>query len=704
MLADLKIARKLSLLLILPMATFLFLATIESIGRWKDIDELRFVERSLIVSLSAGELIHEVQKERGYTAGFLGSKGKKFAVELPEQIKKSDAVYKLFSATLADANARESNVYGPIFSSATAKYAELSDTRSAAKDTRIDALQAISAYGSCINEFINALSGLNAQSHTALTSILQLLHGKEIAGQERATLNAAFSAGMFSKQLYRDWLYRVSAQNTYLHSFAELGGKKAQAMLQNKMKTADDEVTRYRETAYANLEKSNLEVEPQEWFAAATRRIDSLMDVEKSWGSHLLDTARADVRSAQQALVVSCVGALLVAFFTILLGWRICITIGRPVRSTLRYAQGVTQGDFDAVLTVHQRDEIGGLADVLRQMVARLKEQIVAAKEQQGIAEEKGKVADQCRLAAEQAEQTTSMRANVLMLAVDKIQGVVESLNIALNALSEQIQTSTQGATSQSNRLDNTTAAMQEMSMTVVEVAKNAADAAQTAENSHQQATEGSTVVESVISAIGQVQNQSDDMKVDMGQLGQQAEGIGQILNVISDIADQTNLLALNAAIEAARAGDAGRGFAVVADEVRKLAEKTMTATKEVGEAIHAIQSGTRKHITHVEQTAVTIESVTVLARQSGDALLELVKLASASTAQAQSIATASEEQSASSETIHKSLEDINRLALLTANAMDEATAVLGELRKQTDILVGVMTDLNNTTSKKNIL
>ena len=244
---------------------------------------------------------------------------------------------------------------------------------------------------------------------------------------------------------------------------------------------------------------------------------------------------------------------------------------------------------------------------------------------------------------------------------------------------------------------------MQEMSITVVEVAKNAADAAQTADDSHQQATKGSAVVENVISAIGQVQKQSDDMKVDMGVLGQQAEGIGLILNVISDIADQTNLLALNAAIEAARAGDAGRGFAVVADEVRKLAEKTMTATKEVGEAIHAIQSGTRKHIGHVEQTAETIASVTVLARQSGDALKELLKLASASTAQAQSIATASEEQSASSETIHRSLEDINRLALMTATAMDQATAVLGELHNQTDILVGVMNDLNNTT-KRNIL
>ena len=100
-----------------------------------------------------------------------------------------------------------------------------------------------------------------------------------------------------------------------------------------------------------------------------------------------------------------------------------------------------------------------------------------------------------------------------------------------------------------------------------------------------------------------------------------QAEGIGQIMNVISDIADQTNLLALNAAIEAARAGDAGRGFAVVADEVRKLAEKTMTATHEVGAVITGIQEGTRKSVAGVNLSINTIQEATNLANQSGQTL-----------------------------------------------------------------------------------
>ncbi len=112
-------------------------------------------------------------------------------------------------------------------------------------------------------------------------------------------------------------------------------------------------------------------------------------------------------------------------------------------------------------------------------------------------------------------------------------------------------------------------------------------------------------------------------LKADMAELGTQAQGIGQIMNVIADIADQTNLLALNAAIEAARAGDAGRGFAVVADEVRKLAEKTMTATNEVGSAIRGIQKSARKNIDNTEKATAAIEEGTGMARRSGDVLRE---------------------------------------------------------------------------------
>ncbi|MDP2846999.1 MAG: methyl-accepting chemotaxis protein, partial [Humidesulfovibrio sp.] len=186
---------------------------------------------------------------------------------------------------------------------------------------------------------------------------------------------------------------------------------------------------------------------------------------------------------------------------------------------------------------------------------------------------------------------------------------------------------------------------------------------------------------------INTMQSVSMSLKEDMGQLGKQAEGIGQIMNVISDIADQTNLLALNAAIEAARAGDAGRGFAVVADEVRKLAEKTMNATREVGDAIRGIQEGARKNMDNVDRAVHTVEEATKLANTSGEALHEIVSLVDTATDQVRSIATASEEQSATSEEINRSIEDINRISGETADAMRQSAQAVGELANQTQSL-----------------
>ena len=196
------------------------------------------------------------------------------------------------------------------------------------------------------------------------------------------------------------------------------------------------------------------------------------------------------------------------------------------------------------------------------------------------------------------------------------------------------------------------------------------------------------------LSSIDAVHAQSIAIKEDMDALGKQAEGIGQIMSVIADIADQTNLLALNAAIEAARAGDAGRGFAVVADEVRKLAEKTMTATQEVGNAITGIQEGTRKNIHNVEQAGVSIEEAAKLSARSGESLKQILEFVQLVNDQVQSIATATEQQSAASEEINRSVEQVATISTETAQAMEQASSAVADLAQQSQALQRLIVEM----------
>jgi methyl-accepting chemotaxis protein len=176
-----------------------------------------------------------------------------------------------------------------------------------------------------------------------------------------------------------------------------------------------------------------------------------------------------------------------------------------------------------------------------------------------------------------------------------------------------------------------------------------------------------------------------------MGGLGRQAEGIGEILNVIADIADQTNLLALNAAIEAARAGDAGRGFAVVADEVRKLAEKTMAATSRVAEAIGSVQQGARENMEQVDASVAAITLTTASASRAGESLAEIVRLVDEATDQVRTIAGASQQQAAASHQIGRAVEDIHQVSSETSQAMAQSAQAVVELSRQASGIQGII-------------
>jgi len=427
---------------------------------------------------------------------------------------------------------------------------------------------------------------------------------------------------------------------------------------------------------------------------AALKALDNIINLSKSIAEKTRTTSFTEVN---RDIILVIVFMAVTPTLAILLGLYLTYSILTPLKKGVIFAAAVAQGNLNEDLDVHQRDQIGQLADSLRVMVEALRSKISEAEQKGEEAHQESEKAKEAMTEADDArEKAEHAKAEGMFQAATHLESVVEIVTSASEELSAQIEQSSRGADEQSHRMGDTATSMDEMNATVLEVAKNASNAASTADQAKMQAEQGSIVVSQLVQGIEQVQRQSQEMKNDMGNLGKQAEGIGQILNVISDIADQTNLLALNAAIEAARAGDAGRGFAVVADEVRKLAEKTMTATKEVGLAIRGIQDGTKKNIDNVERSGKNIEEVTKLANNSGQSLKEIVSLAEGTTDQVRAIATASEEQSSASEAINRNIEDVNRISMETADAMRQSAQAVTELANQAQVLKRLIDEMKS--------
>lgn len=364
--------------------------------------------------------------------------------------------------------------------------------------------------------------------------------------------------------------------------------------------------------------------------------------------------------------------------------------LGKDPGDLAAIATRVTNGDYN----IDDGSPLVGVYSNIVGMVTALKENIETAHKAMEQAKQESARATEAMKEADAASKDAQARRDSILLAADKLDQVAHVVSSASEELSAQIEQSERGAAEQAARVGETATAMEEMNSTVLEVARNAASANNGGNSMRVKALEGASIVDSSVSGVQKARADALALKEDMNALSEQAQSIGQIMNVISDIADQTNLLALNAAIEAARAGEAGRGFAVVADEVRKLAEKTMQSTTDVGNAIKSIQASADKNMAQVDATVKNIEESTAQAEKSGQALREIVEMIDISVAQVSSIATASEEQSATSEQINHSIAEVNTIATETARAMQEAAQAVSELSQQAQVLARLITDM----------
>ena len=428
-------------------------------------------------------------------------------------------------------------------------------------------------------------------------------------------------------------------------------------------------------------------------FIRLARYFDQLVqhDVERS------QAAAAEAQNvARQSRIAGAALALVGILFSIAVTAGITLAIKRQLGkdpAQLQLIAGrVAAGDYDLEHSGRQQ----GVYASLVLMVQALKANIESARCESEKAQEESARANAALLQAEAAERDARAKTEAMEQVAEALEEVAHIVATASEQVGATIHQAGTSADCTAQRLTEAATGMEQMNATVGEVAQNATVASDSSAQTRTRAEAGAKVVLHALQSIETVRATSMRLKDDMEQLGEHAQAITRIMNVISDIADQTNLLALNAAIEAARAGDAGRGFAVVADEVRKLAEKTMASTHDVDTAIKAIQQSVVRSAKSVDEAVEGVALATQAAQQSGQALEGIVGTVEETASQVSAIATASEQQAVATNEINRTIGDVTDLSRQTAAAMSAASRAVAGLSAQARNLEGLIEQMQS--------
>lgn len=639
------LSRYLSLLTLIPVVVLLLFMLTEISRDYHALTQANDTIADARLVTITSQLVHELQKERGMSAGFIGSNGAKFASTINNQRTLTDRNLQTLKGFMQENSYHQETTQ--TIQKLMGNLGQLSAIRKRVDDLTISLADALSYYTGN-NLLILDLNGHLAaeleetSSAERFLTLYNIAYAKEQAGIERAVLSNVFASDTFTPALFIRFIELVTKQDTYIKStYSVATADYAKVVDQFVQSKESREIMRYRDIA-KNSQK-DFGVDPQTWFDAATARINKLKATEQS----LLDeiTVYAQDKVSSRRFVIIFVSIVLILMIAV--AYAVFATIrlrARQSQEINRLMQKVdTEKDLTDSAQIISEDELGKIATLMNQTFLNIRNDL---KSFQDNAHEIGSATLQAASATDQS------KANLMQLQLD-ITGIVsatEEMSVSIKSVMDNMQTASGGA-------------------------DNAAKETENGEKAVKVSLAGITKTADEVALVGQT----------ITELNTRVNDILGMVDVIKSVAEQTNLLALNAAIEAARAGEQGRGFAVVADEVRSLAQRTQESTEEISNVVDVLQNSSQTAFSSIESGNQQAKEAVTNAQQIYSVLNKIVENVNAVNDVTSLVATSTKEQSSVIDSINDNaanIDDQARENVVGAEQLAAASRQLSEIAR----------------------
>ncbi|NOJ14752.1 methyl-accepting chemotaxis protein [Vibrio splendidus] len=654
-LTDMSFKQKIIALLTLPILGFLWLSVSAISKGVETTNEMSSLNQLTRLSVVYSELVHELQKERGMTAGFIGSQGTQFVSELRAQRTSADNRRNQRTEYWQSAEIDLPQI-SRLNTEISQSLNQITSIRNRVDSQSIPLSEALGYYTK-LNAKLLSVSALIAELSSDATittetiAYYNFLQGKERAGIERAVLNNTFSKNEFGPGMLVKFISLVTEQNTYFSNFEVLGNPDNVRFFEQQLNDRSvAEVEKLRDMAESKM--SGFDVDPVYWFAQSTARIVQLKKTENQLADSLIALTDQKTQQAQSAMMGSITMFVVITLFATFISFKAITDLTTRVKDlNLVLSKVRDDNDLTVRATYLGESELGQISSSLNETLEKFS-QVIDNLSQSSLT---------LASAAEETAQTCQYNSNTLVEQQDQI-GLIAT-------------------------------ATEELSATVNEVAAKTQQTATSAKMVDQQSQEGLSTVQHSYESIEILASEINGLAEKITHLHESSNNINSVIDVIKSVADQTNLLALNAAIEAARAGEQGRGFAVVADEVRTLAQRTQESTLEIEGFISSLQSDVQTAFNVIENSKKMSSRAVEDSREVEQTLQDISSAVSEIFSMTEQIATATEEQAVVTQDIAQNVVAVEQKSTESTTG---ATQIAATAKEQAELATSLK-ELSNT-------